>query len=85
MKNQYLGDENDYLKYGLLRVISRESKLSIGVCWMLTADDDRPDGGKNPLRRPKHRTKDRETVHGYLKRVPMNAIPVPQARFHAPI
>jgi len=46
MKNQYFGDINDYLKYGLLRVIGRETKLRIGVCWMLTADDGRADGKK---------------------------------------
>ena len=46
MKNQYFGDINDYLKYGLLRVILRETTLRIGVCWMLTEDDGRTDGSK---------------------------------------
>lgn len=46
MKNQYFGDISDYLKYGLLRVIATETKLRLGVCWMLTADDGRSDGGK---------------------------------------
>ncbi|MBT3191079.1 MAG: hypothetical protein HN341_00840 [Verrucomicrobia bacterium] len=46
MKHQYFGDINDYLKYGLLRVILRDTTLRLGVCWMLTADDGRPDGGK---------------------------------------
>jgi len=45
MKNQYFGDVNDYLKYGLLRCFS-EAGLRIGVCWMLTPDDGRSDGGK---------------------------------------
>ena len=46
MKNQYVGDANDYLKYGLLRVIASETKLRLGVCWMLTADDGQTNGGK---------------------------------------
>jgi hypothetical protein len=46
MKNQYFGDINDYLKYGLLRVILRETTLRMGACWMLTGDDGRADGGK---------------------------------------
>ena len=45
MKNQYFGDVNDYLKYGLLRCFSKAG-LRIGVCWMLTPDDGRSDGGK---------------------------------------
>ena len=45
MKNQYFGDINDFLKYGLLRCFA-DAGLRIGVCWMLTADDARPDGGK---------------------------------------
>lgn len=43
MKNQYVGDVNDYRKYGLLRSIA-QSRLRIGVCWMLTPDDGRTDG-----------------------------------------
>jgi hypothetical protein len=45
MKNQYFGDVNDYLKYGFLRCFA-EAGLSIGVCWMLTPDDNLPDGRK---------------------------------------
>lgn len=44
MKNQYVGDINDYRKYGLLRVLGRN--LKIGVCWMLTDLDNRADGSK---------------------------------------
>ena len=44
MKNQYFGDVNDYRKYGLLRLLASTAKLRLGVCWMLTADDHRPDG-----------------------------------------
>jgi len=45
MKNQYFGDINDYLKYGILRCLANKG-LQIGVCWMLTHDDGRPDGRK---------------------------------------
>jgi hypothetical protein len=46
MKNQYVGDINDYRKYALLRHLSDSSRFRLGVCWMLTADDNRTDGGK---------------------------------------
>lgn len=46
MKNQYVGDINDYRKYGLIRLLSGLGKLRTAVCWMLTADDDRRDGEK---------------------------------------
>lgn len=45
MKDQYFGDINDYVKYGLLRCFNKAG-LSIGVCWMLTRDDGRSDGRK---------------------------------------
>jgi hypothetical protein len=44
MKHQYFGDENDYRKYGLLRVLTQEGGLSLGIFWMLTQDDHRSDG-----------------------------------------
>jgi hypothetical protein len=44
MKDQYFGDINDYRKYGLLRVLGSLMQLPIGVCWMLTAPDERSDG-----------------------------------------
>lgn len=44
MKNQYFGDEKDYLKYGLLRVIMRSSGLRIGVVWMLTPNQPNREG-----------------------------------------
>ena len=44
MKHQYFGDINDYRKYGLLRALREHSGLSLGVCWMLTPNDDRADG-----------------------------------------
>ena len=45
MKNQYFGDINDYRKYGLLRCFL-DTGMRIGVCWMLTPPDGRPDGNK---------------------------------------
>jgi hypothetical protein len=53
MKLQYFGDVNDYIKYGLLRCFA-ETGFRVGVCWMLTAGDDRSDGGKTSyLKQPK--------------------------------
>ena len=45
MKEQYVGDINDYQKYALLRLLGR-SGLKLGVCWMLTPNDERSDGNK---------------------------------------
>ena len=44
MKNQYVADINDYRKYGLLRTLSGVGNIKTGVCWMLTQDDNGPDG-----------------------------------------
>ena len=46
MKNQYFGDVNDYRKYGLVWALTGQGVLSSMICWMLTEDDDRSDGGK---------------------------------------
>lgn len=45
MKNRYVGDINDYRKYGLLRLLSKAGEIKIAVCWMLTPNDGRPGGG----------------------------------------
>jgi hypothetical protein len=45
MKNQYFGDINDYRKYGLLRLLTKCGEIKTAVCWMLTPDDGRGDGG----------------------------------------
>jgi hypothetical protein len=45
VKEQYVGDVNDYRKYALLRLLGR-SGLKLGVCWMLTPPDGRSDGNK---------------------------------------
>lgn len=44
VKHQYFGDVNDYRKYGLLRSLIQSSKLSLGVCWLLTPSDSGTDG-----------------------------------------
>ena len=44
MKQQYFGDINDYRKYGILRALSAGG-LKTTVCWMLTENDSRNDGG----------------------------------------
>jgi uncharacterized protein YcgL (UPF0745 family) len=44
MKDQYFGDINDYRKYGLLRVITKSSRLRLLVAWMLTRNDGSTDG-----------------------------------------
>jgi hypothetical protein len=52
MKDQYFGDVNDYLKYGLLRAWLGATApraapaFRLGVCWMLTPGDGRADGGR---------------------------------------
>lgn len=46
MKDQYVGDINDYRKYALLRALSSGGATCIGVCWMLTPSDGGMDGGK---------------------------------------
>jgi hypothetical protein len=46
MKHQYLGDINDYRKYGLLRMLAEGGKAKIGICWMLTPNDGSGHGGR---------------------------------------
>jgi HD domain len=45
LKNQYVGDYNDFVKYALLRAIVAQ-ELPLLVCWMLTRDDTSSEGGK---------------------------------------
>lgn len=45
MKNQYVGDQNDFAKYLLLRLCARVFE-EILVAWMLTEDDGLGDGAK---------------------------------------
>lgn len=43
MKDQYFGDVNDYLKYGILRELSNGT-APLHVVWMLTPSDASRDG-----------------------------------------
>lgn len=43
MKDQYVGDVNDYLKYALLRSLRSNGEL-VTIVWMLTPEDSRADG-----------------------------------------
>jgi hypothetical protein len=43
VKDQYVGDVNDYLKYALLRAITADES-EVAVIWMLTPADGRTDG-----------------------------------------
>ena len=59
MKNQYVGDINDYRKYGLLRSLQTVSDMRLLVSWMLTKDDGSSDGKfidylKNPKKWEKY-------------------------------
>lgn len=44
MKNQYVGDINDFRKYGLIRSLLSGGAVTCGVFWMLTENDTRNDG-----------------------------------------
>lgn len=46
MKHQYVGDVNDYVKYGLLRALTARGQLWSTIAWMLTPDDLSRDGRK---------------------------------------
>jgi hypothetical protein len=45
MKNQYVGDINDYVKFAFLRNLMRTGS-EVMVCWMLTSDDGGADGNR---------------------------------------
>jgi len=95
MKHQYFGDINDYRKYGLLRLLAKEGGLCLGVCWMLTPDDGRADGGKiSYIAEPERwRTLDPE-LYDHLAAALLGNLPrrltsvetgnlIPEARFHS--
>jgi hypothetical protein len=62
LKNQYVGDINDFAKYGLLRSLARVqdgNSCRLGVVWYLTSDVSNGDGGRIgylALPRPNHYT-----------------------------
>ena len=44
MKDQYVGDIYDYRKYAILRALAGNGEARLGICWMTTPPDGRPDG-----------------------------------------
>jgi len=46
MKEQYVGDVNDYWKYAVLRALLGGTSLKLGIAWMLTPPDASRDGQK---------------------------------------
>jgi len=75
MKNQYFGDVNDYKKYGLLRILGRRSDLSLGVCWLLTGDDERKDGQRRSYLKKLDRHRDFDPdLYDKLLRLPESGI-----------
>jgi hypothetical protein len=69
LKNQYVGDVNDYLKYGVLRALQATRQDPLYVCWMLTPNDAGPDGAKLAyLRNPnEYRPADPDLFDGLSK------------------
>lgn len=69
MKEQYVGDINDYRKYALLRRLQAGSDVHIGVCWMLTPSDGRTDGSLTSyLNKPNYERHDPK-LYGLLRKV----------------
>jgi hypothetical protein len=69
MKEQYVGDINDYRKYALLRALAKDRGIRIGICWMLTPPDGRPDGNKvSYLNQPQYERFD-PSIFALLKQV----------------
>ena len=46
MKNQYVGDINDYRKYGLIDLITETFEDNILIAWMLTEDNGNNEGNE---------------------------------------
>ena len=44
MKNQYFGNANDFMKYGILRLFTKNGEFRTGICWMLTPNDQSSHG-----------------------------------------
>lgn len=61
MNNKLFGNERDFYKYALLRLLADMGDTSIGVCWMLTQGSEESGEGKfDYLYNNKGRDKDRE-------------------------
>lgn len=92
MKNQYFGDINDFVKYGLLRALACDDLRTV-MAWMLTAPDGRTDGRHTGyLARPERfRDLDPELFDGLAKAIAAKRRSVvvaeelgllPNARYH---
>jgi hypothetical protein len=97
VKNQYVGDINDFRKYGLIRTLSGEGELKPGVCWMLTPGDGRTDGRFLDYLDEPHQWRDfdakafdtmRQIIHDHKRRdvslVKESGV-LPRAKFFAPV
>jgi hypothetical protein len=70
MKNQYVGDINDYRKYDLLQILSRILGQRLLVVWMLTENDNQNDGKKTKyLNYPEKWRKYNEKLFDELKKI----------------
>ena len=71
MKDQYVGDINDFCKYALLRAMSAVHDGRLVVAWMLTPPDGRSDGGQIAyLKRPERfRTVDPDLFDGLAEQL----------------
>ena len=69
MNNQFFGDEWDFYKYALLRVLSDGGNNSIGVCWLLTECDTNGGGKLGYLRRDSYKQKDPDLYHFLRDRI----------------
>jgi hypothetical protein len=68
MQNRYVGDVGDFAKYGLLRLLTSETTLSLGVLWWLFADETHNSDGRHVsyLKDPAFRALDPE-LHRILQ------------------
>jgi hypothetical protein len=55
VKDQYVGDINDFEKYAILRALRNASNLPLVVCWLLTKPDATGEGAKTDYLRRPHR------------------------------
>jgi hypothetical protein len=47
VQNRYVGDAGDFAKYGLLRLLTEETPLSLGILWWLFADETHNADGRH--------------------------------------
>jgi hypothetical protein len=47
MQNRYVGDVGDFAKYGLLRQLTMDDQLHLGVIWYLFDDETHNSDGRH--------------------------------------